>query len=606
MQASETPPPARSTPVGEVLLQCRRSFWAIAVISVAVELVSLAPIVYMWNAFDRVLTSRSVVTLVSLTTLVVGVYLFWSAMEHVRSRLLVRLSLRVDWELAAAVFDASFRRSVGRRALNVQQVMADLLELRQFLGGRGVIALLSAPFALVFIVVGAVFHPYLAVFSLVSAAVMFVAAVLNRRITTAAIKAANDANQQSMHLAGATLRQADATLALGMMPAMRRRWHRQHREFLSLQVNSSDAAGVGQGFTSFLQNSFSSLGMALGLFLAIEGLITGGMVMAASMLIARAVSPLQQFIGNWPSYVRARQAMDRLNQLLAEDERREQQMALPAPVGRLAVQGASATAPGTAKTVVAGVDFELEPGHVLAVVGPSAAGKSSLVKMLVGVWKPAEGSVRLDGVEISDWNHDELGPRMGYVPQEIEFFEGSVAENIARLGEVDADKVVAAARLAGMHDAILGWPQGYDTLLGDGTGFALSGGQRQRLAIARALYGEPAYVVFDEPNANLDEAGEQALINTVLKLRERGVTVVLSTHRPRVIGVADRMLVLKQGRQVGYGTPRDLFAAVGAKVAPPTLKAAAPAAALPGAPATDPGAGAAAPAADATVSGGAA
>jgi PrtD family type I secretion system ABC transporter len=568
MQATDTPPPASSTPVGEVLQQCRRSFWAIAVLSLVVELLSLAPIVYMWNAFDRVLASRSVVTLVSLTTLVVGVYLFWSAMDHVRSRLMVRLSLRVDWELAADVFDASFRRSVGRRALNVQQVMSDLLELRQFLGGRGVLALISAPFALVFIIVGAVFHPYLAVFSLVSTAVMFIASLVNRRITTAAIKAANDANQQSLHLAGAVLRQSDATLALGMMPAMRRRWHRKHREFLALQVNSSEAAGVGQGFTSFLQQSFASLGMALGLFLAIEGLITGGMVMAASMLIARSVSPLQQLIGHWPSIVRARQAFDRLNRLLAEDERREQQMALPAPTGRLSVQGLSAAAPGQGKTVLADVAFTLEPGQTLAVVGPSASGKSTLAKLLVGVWKPAAGSARLDGVEISDWNHDELGPRMGYVPQEIEFFEGSVAENVARLGTVDADKVVAAARLVGMHETILSWPQGYDTLLGDGTGFALSGGQRQRLAIARALYDDPAYVVFDEPNANLDEAGEQALINTLRHLRERGATVVLTTHRPRVIGVADRMLVLKQGRQVGFGAPKDLFAAVGAKTAP--------------------------------------
>lgn len=568
MQVSEAPSPASSTPVGEVLQQCRRSFWAIAVLSLVVELVSLAPIVYMWNAFDRVLSSRSVVTLVSLTTLVVGVYLFWSAMEHVRGRLMVRLSLRVDWELAAEVFDASFRRSVGRRALNVQQVMADLLELRQFLGGRGVLALISAPFALVFIIVGAVFHPYLAVFSLVSTAVMLIATLVNRRITTAAIKAANDANQQSLHLAGAVLRQSEATLALGMMPAMRRRWHRKHREFLMLQVNSSEAAGVGQGFTSFLQNSFSSLGMALGLFLAIEGLITGGMVMAASMLIARSVSPLQQLIAHWPSIVRARQAFDRLNLLLAEDEKREQQMALPAPTGRLSVQGLSAAAPGGGKTVLADVAFTLEPGQALAVVGPSASGKSTLAKLLVGVWKPAAGSVRLDGVEVSDWNHDELGPRMGYVPQEIEFFEGSVAENIARLGEVDAEKVVAAARLVGMHETILAWPQGYDTPLGDGTGFALSGGQRQRLSIARALYGDPAFIVFDEPNANLDEAGEQALINTLRHLRERGVTVVLTTHRPRVIGIADRMLVLKQGRQVGFGPPKDLFAAVQAKPAP--------------------------------------
>jgi ATP-binding cassette subfamily C exporter for protease/lipase len=553
--------PSTGTPVGDVLRQCKRSFWAIAILSIVVEVISLAPIVYMWNAFDRVLSSRSVVTLVSLTGLIVGVYLFWSAMEWVRSRLMVRLSLRVDWELAADVFDASFRRHVGRRKVNVQQVMSDLLELRQFLGGKGVLSLMSAPFALLFIIVGAVFHPYLAVFSLVAASTMFIAALVNRRVTTAALKASNEANAQALQLAGSVLRQSEATLALGMMPAMRKRWYRKHREFLSLQVNSSEAAGVGTGLTTFLQQSFQSLGMALGLFLAIEGAITGGMVMAASMLIARAVSPLTQLIAQWPSIVKARQAYDRLNVLLAEDDKRLQQMALPDPVGKLDVENLAATAPGSTRTVLTDLNFAIEAGQQMAIVGPSASGKSSLAKLLVGVWKPAVGSVRLDGADVSDWNHDELGPRMGYVPQEIEFYEGSVADNIARLNEVDSEKVVNAARLVGMHETILSWPNGYDTLLGD-AGFALSGGQRQRLAIARALYGDPAYVVMDEPNANLDEVGEQALIATLHQLRARGATVVVTTHRPRLIGIMDRMLVMKGGRQVGFGTPKDLFAAV--------------------------------------------
>lgn len=570
-----SPAPLQTTPVGKVLHQCRRSIGWVAALCLVIEVVSLAPIVYMWNAFDRILSSRSAVTLVSLTALVVGVYLFWSTMEWVRGRLMVRLSLRVDWELAAEVFDAAFRRHVGRRKLNVQQVMSDLLELRQFLGGKGVLALMSAPFALLFILVGAAFHPYLAVFSLVAAAIMLVAALVNRRITSAALKASNEANMQAMQIAGNVLRQSEATLALGMMPAMRRRWHRKHREFLMLQVNSSEAAGTGSGITSFLQHSFQSLGMALGLYLAIEGMITGGMVMAATMLIARAVAPMQQLISSWPSVIKARQAYDRLNQLLAEDEQRSQQMALPAPTGRLVVQSMSAVPKGMAKPVLADVDFSLDAGQALAIVGPSASGKSSLAKLLVGVWKPAQGSVRLDGVEISDWNHDELGPRIGYVPQEIEFFDSTVAENIARLGEVDAEKVVAAAKLVGLHETILAWPQGYDTMLGD-AGFAVSGGQRQRLAIARALYGDPAFVVLDEPNANLDEVGEQALIATLRHLRERGATVVVTTHRPRVIGIMDRMLVLKGGRQVGFGTPKDLFAAVqrAQPVSPPELESA--------------------------------
>ena len=551
----------RTTPVGDVLRQCRRSFVAVTILSIVLELLSLTPIVYMWNAFDRVMSSRSLVTLTSLTGLVLGIYLFWSAMEWVRTRLMVRLSLRVDWELAADVFDASFRRHVGRRQINVQQVMGDLLELRQFLGGRGVLSLLSAPFALLFIIVGAVFHPYLAVFSLVATATMLLAGLVNRRVSTAALKASNNANAQALQLAGSVLRQSETTLALGMMPAMRRRWYRKHREFLMLQVNSSEAAGVGTGITSFFQHSFQTLGLALGLFLAIEGAISGGMVMAASMLIARSISPLQQLIAQWPTIVRARQAFDRVNALLAEDDKRLQAMALPEPVGKLTVDGMSAAAPGTQKVVLADIQFSLEAGQQLAIVGPSASGKSSLAKLLVGVWKPVAGSVRLDGVDLSEWNHDELGPHMGYVPQEIEFYEGSVAENVARLGDVDADKVVVATRLVGLHETILSWPKGYDTQLGD-AGFSLSGGQRQRLAIARALYGDPAFVVLDEPNANLDEVGEQALIATLNQLRARGATVVVTTHRPRLIGIVDRMLVLKGGRQVGFGTPKELFAAV--------------------------------------------
>jgi PrtD family type I secretion system ABC transporter len=292
-----------------------------------------------------------------------------------------------------------------------------------------------------------------------------------------------------------------------------------------------------------------------------ENLITGGMIMVASMLISKAVSPIQKLIANWKDIVAARQAYDRLNELLADDQQRGQTMKLPPPQGRLDVKGATAVPPGHNKAVLSDMNFALTPGQVLAVVGPSAAGKSSLVKMLLGVWKPAQGSVRLDGVEISDWSHDEVGPLVGYVPQEIDFFEGTVAENIARLGEIDPNKVVHAAQLIDMHDTILTFPKGYDTPLGE-TGFALSGGQRQRIAIARAIYGMPKYVVMDEPNSNLDELGENALIAAVKALKDNGGTVIITTHRPRLVSIVDMMLVLKSGRQVAFGTAKDMFEAV--------------------------------------------
>jgi PrtD family type I secretion system ABC transporter len=578
-------------PVAVILRQCRRGFTLMVGLCVVLELLALAPMVYMWNTFDRVMTSRSVVTLLSLTVLILGVYLFSSAMEWARSRLMVRLSLRIDWDLAADVFDAAFRRQAHRKAVNVQQAMGDLLTLRQFLSGKGVLTVIAAPFALLFIAAGATFHPVLAIYSLGTALVMLIAAKANQQMTSSTLKASNNANHEATRMAAGLLRHSETTRALGMMPALRQRWHAQHRAFVALQVQASDAAGSGAGMTSFMQHSFQSVGMALGIFLAIEGLITGGMVMAASMLITKSVSPLQHLIAQWPSIVMARQAYDRLNKLLADDVRPADAMALPPPIGHLLVDNVSGAPEGAERAVVGGVSFELAAGQALAIVGPSAAGKTSLSKLLVGAWQPTQGSIRLDGVEISHWNPDELGPLIGYVPQEIEFFEGSVAENIARLATVDADAVVTAARSVGLHETILQWPKGYDTVLGE-SGFALSGGQRQRLAIARALYGNPRYVVMDEPNANLDEVGEQALIEAMRHLRTLGTTVIVTTHRPRLIGIVDLMLVLKSGRQVGFGPPKDLFEAV--KRVQPAPAAVPPAVAARAQPAPQPQTGSAA------------
>ena len=516
---------------------------------------------YMMNTMDRVLSSKSGVTLVSLTVLVLAFYVFWSALDWILSRLMVRLSLRIDWELAAQVFDASFRRYVGRKNINVHQLLGDLLSLRQFFTGQSALALMHAPFALIFIIIGAIFHPYLAIFAIFSSILMVAVSYFTIKITSPILNDANDANTEASRVAASSLRHAETTLALGMLGGVRNRWYEQHRQFLTNQVNASEATGLMGGFSGFLQKALPSLQMALGCFLAMEGLITGGMIMAASMLISKAVSPIQKLIGSWKDIVASRSAYERLNELLAHDKTIHEGMKLPPPEGNLAVVEAVGVPPGHDKSVVAGINFELKAGQVLAVVGPSAAGKTSLVKLLLGVWAPAQGKVRLDGVEISEWSHDEVGPLVGYVPQEIEFFEGTVAENIARLGEVDADKVVAAAKLIDMHEIILGFPKGYDTLLGE-TGFAPSGGQRQRLAIARAVYGMPKYVVMDEPNSNLDELGETALIKTVLALKENGSSVIITTHRPRLINVVDMMLVLKAGKQVAFGSSKDMLEAV--------------------------------------------
>lgn len=570
-----------SQPLRRLMMQCKGAAGVAFLLTFAIDLLGLTPMLYMMSAYDRVLTSRSGVTLVSLTLVVIAFYVFWSALEWIRARLMVRLSLRIDWELSADVFDASFRRFVARKNVNVHQLLGDLLALRQFLTGPPILALMDAPFAVLFILVAAVFHPYLAIFAAASAALMVFVSLWTMRWTAPVLKEANNANAEAARVASSNLKHAETTMALGMLGAVRNRWYAQHRQFLTHQVQASEAAGLWGGVSGFLQKALPSLQLGLAVYLAMENLITGGMVIVASMLIGKAVAPVQKLLASWKDIVAARQAYERLNDLLHDDERLgKTPMALPPPQGRVAVKSASAQPPGHPRQVLTHIEFSLEPGQVMAIVGPSASGKTSLVKLLLGVWAPASGSVRLDGVEISDWSHDEVGPLVGYVPQEIEFFEGTVAENIARLGEVDAEKVVQAAQLAGMHDTILQFPKGYDTPMGD-SGFAPSGGQRQRLAIARALYGMPRYVVMDEPNSNLDEPGEQSLMEAISALKQAGGTVILTTHRPRLIGMVDRMLVLKDGQQVAFDHPKNIMEAIRKLQAVPPVETAAAAGVMP-------------------------
>lgn len=553
-------PHGQKNPLREVLHECRQAFWLTGVLTFVVELLSVSPILYMMNMYDRVLSSRSEVTLVSLTVLILGLYVFWSALEWMRTRLMVRISMRVDWDLAAATFDAAFRRYVGRKKVDVHQVLGDLLQVRQFLTGQPILAVMSAPFAVLFIIVGAFFHPYLAVFILVASALLIVASYMTQRVTTPVLREANDAKAEANRIAAQSLQHAESALALGMHTHIRRRWYRRHQGYLGMQAHASEAAGMMGGATGFMQKAFPSLQMALGVYLAIEGLITGGMVLAATFLISKAVAPIQKLLGSWGEIVSARQSFDRLEQLLVEDDIHQDRLSLPPPKGRLLVEHVVAIPAGTRKPVIDNVSFTMMPGEVTAIVGPSAAGKTSLARLLVGIWRPVSGAVRLDGANVADWVRDDLGQHIGYVPQDIGFFEGTVAENIARLGPVDDAKVVTAAKLAGMHDTVLSFPNGYETELGD-TGHVLTGGQRQRLAIARALYGSPRYIVMDEPNAALDDASERNLVVLLRALGNDGATVIFTTHRPNLIAAADNLLVLAHGRQVGYGPVAAMLAA---------------------------------------------
>ena len=553
--------PNERKPIEAILHECRRTFYVAILLTVVIDILGITPMLFMWNVMDLALPSRSMVTMFSLLTIVIGAYVFWSSLEWIRSRLMTRLSLRIDWDLSADIFDASFRRHVMRKNVDVQQQLKDLATLRQFLTGSGVITIIDAPFAIVYLAIAWIFSPWIAVFVLGSMVLMSTITYFTSKATTPILQVASDANSEAARVAHNSLRHAESSLALGMMPAVRQKWYGHHHRYLENQVNASEASGVARSLSDFFSKSMASLQMGISTMLAIEGLITGGMVMAANLLIQRAVSPINKLTSGWGGIVETRLAYERLNALLLSDAKRGTQMELPAVIGSLAVVKASSVPPGGNKAVLFDIDFQVKPGQVVAVVGPSAAGKTCLARMLIGVWKPARGSVRLDGVEISDWDHDEFGPQIGYVPQEIEFFEGTIAENIARLGEIVPEKVVQAAKLIGMHETILTFPKGYDTELGE-TGFALSGGQRQRLAICRAMYGIPKYIVMDEPNANLDEIGESALVNAITYLKTQGSAVIITTHRPRLVSVADNLLVLRNGTQVGFGPAEEMINAV--------------------------------------------
>ena len=549
------------SPISKILKECRHSFYLAFAITAIVQFISLAPMIYMWNVFDRVISARSGITLVSLTVLVVAVYAFWSLLEWVRNRLFVRLSARLDWDLATSVFDASFRRYVGQKNVNLHQLLAGLLILRQSLTGRPILAVMDAPFGLMFIAFGFVFHPLLAVFIIVATLLVLVTSYVSQKISAPTLKASNDENAEANKVAADSLRQAETTMALGMLPAVRNKWFARHQRFLQLQINATEASGAMRGLSGLLSKALPSLQMAFGAWLALEGQITGGMVIAASMLIGKAMSPMTSLISSWDSIITARQAYDHLNILLQEDDAYSSQMELPPPTGQLQVSDLVIVPPGSTKVVLNGANFSVTPGKILAVIGPSAVGKSCLARTLMGVWQPAKGSVRLDGVEISSWAREEVGPYLGYVPQEVEFFTGTIAENIARFGDVEPNEVVEAAQLVGIHLTILQMPNGYDTQIGPG-GFTLSGGQKQSLALARAFYKRPRFVVLDEPNSNLDDASEQAFRAALDAMRAANTAIIIMTHDPRLARVADLLLVLRDGRQIGFGTPEEMLAAV--------------------------------------------
>ena len=556
--------PSASSPTDELkqaLRPLRTAFVTVGIFSGFLNLMMLVPSLYSMQVFDRVLGSRNENTLWVLTVLVLGAYLFIVALETIRSWVLVRVGARLDAMLAARVVQASFDRVLRQPGNSTTQPMNELGTLRQALTGPGLIAVCDAPWAPAYLLVISIFSTELALFTLGGAVVLVLLTFLNERLAKSVLAEAQKASMQAQRELGSHLHNAEVIEAMGMLGAIQGRWQKLHQKEISLQARASDRAALMGSLSKFVRISMQSLAMGFGVLLVLEGRITAGMMIAVSLLTSRALAPAEALVANWAQLEGARAAYLRLKELLSAFPERPRSMSLPAPKGQVAFEGVATAAPGGRQAIIKQISFVLQAGDSVAVIGASGAGKSTLARLLVGVWPAMAGTVRLDGADLYRWNKEELGAHIGYLPQDIELFDGTVAENIARFGDVDPDQVVLAAQRVGFHEQILRLPQGYDTPLGPG-GAALSGGQRQRIGLARAMYGDPVLVVLDEPNSNLDDAGEKALGDAVRDLSRRGKTSVLITHRPSALSAAAKLMVLREGTIAAFGPREDVLAAL--------------------------------------------
>ncbi len=562
---------AKVSELRQALMATAPKGWLALLFGGVASLLMLAPSVYMLEVYDRVVNSRDHVTLVMLTVLVLGAFITMQVLEWVRSEVLREGAEQFDRTLSNRVFGAMFTARIRQQAGGTTQVMQDLRTLREFFYSGVPAALVDIPAAFVFLLVVFWASPVLGWVTVMVGLLQALLARMNERRTQPPLKRANDMAAASRQYAEAAMTNAEVVESMGMLGALRQQWLKRQQAFLDLQAQASDAAGRYQSMSKMVQLVMGSLLLGLGAYLLLRGELNGGsgMMIVASILGGRVLAPITALIGQWRLVVNFRDAWGRLERLLQDVPLDPRGMPLPPPKGQLTVEGVIAMSPGRQQTLLRGVQFQLAPGEVLAVVGPSASGKTTLARLLVGVWPSMGGKVRLDGADVYTWSKDELGPYVGYLPQGVELIDGTVAENIARFAQPDMERVRQAVKSVGLDELIEALPNGYDTLLGR-SGHMLSGGQRQRLGLARALYGQPSLVVLDEPNSSLDEAGDAALALAIAQLKVMGTTFVVITHRTSVLKVADKMLVLKDGQQQHFGATADVMNALRNAQAAPT------------------------------------
>lgn len=539
------------------LAQCRAAFVGVGVMSGLINVLYLTGSFFMLEVYDRVIPSRSVPTLVGLVILALVLYAFQGLLEMIRSRILARAGAALDEALSARVFDIVVRAPLKAAVPGDGLLpLRDLDQLRAFLASTGPSALFDLPWMPIYVVICFLFHPMIGVAAIVGAAVLACITYVTDRSTRAPSQASTGHGMRRNGLAEAGRRNAEVLAAMGMQGRFAARWGAANRDYMLAQQRVSDVAGGFGAGSKVFRMALQSGVLALGAWLVIHSEATAGIIIASSILVSRALAPAELAIANWKGFVSARQSWARLSELFARIPAGTRPHALPAPTQSLTVEGVSVAPPGTPRLVVQDLTFGLRAGQGLGIIGPSASGKSSLVRAVVGVWPALRGKVRLDGAALDQWSSADLGPHIGFLPQEVELFAGTVAENIARFDPGAASEdVIAAARGAGVHDLILRLSDGYDTRIGEG-GAGLSAGQRQRIGLARALYGDPFLVVLDEPNANLDSEGENALTQAILSVRRRGGICVVVAHRPSALAAVDLILMMADGRAQAFG-PKD-------------------------------------------------
>ncbi len=529
--------------------------------SIVVNVLVLAPSAYMMEVYDRVVNSRSHSTLLMLTLLVIGLYVLLEALEWVRRQVMHDAGMQLDRSLREHVFSAIFTARVQNIPAGGAQALRDLKVIREFLPSPALLAVVDTPLALMVLVLLFLMAPALGWFAVAGALVQFGIGFFNERRIREPLLAANRSAAGAQSYADGVIRNAQVIESMGMLAHIHKRWMGRQQEFLVQQAEASDHAGTNSALSKLVQSLLSSLLLGMGCWLTLKGEIHGSGMIVASILGGKVLAPLVQIIGSWRQVDGALESYSRLEGMLKELPIPLKGMALPAPTGMLSVEGVIAGAPRSPVQILKGINFRLAPGGSLAIVGPSASGKTTLARLLMGIWPAMQGKVRLDGNDVYQWNKEELGKYIGYLPQNVELFEGTIAENVARFGEPDPEKVKEACRMVGLDGFIEQLPKGYEAQIGDDGSF-LSGGERQRVALARAVYDMPKFVVLDEPNASLDEAGDAALLNAISLLRTKGSTVIVITHRLNILGAIEHMLVLVDGQVQRFGTCQEVMEAL--------------------------------------------